>query len=519
MNLQSRRSFLSDVGDGMVVVGLGTALASEMGFSTALAAEQNDQLDFGSAESLVRLMQQTPVEKLQPQLVSKLKSGETTLDQLVAAASLANAESFGGQDYVGYHTEMALLPALRMAAEMPDDRRALPVLKVMHRNTSRIQESGKCNNSTLRAIASANLDQPLNAQTLRDAQRAGKMNKAEAIYAALSEQMPTQDAYNELLWLVQDGINVHRFVLAHRAFALIDVVGEQNAHTMLRQCVRFCVDEEINRLQRNRPVPEHRALLPRLIDQYKLLSKPLGDRLPDDAWVQETSNRIYQSSRDEAADVVAAALADGVKPSAIAEAISLAANQLVLRQDKKGQNGWRAHGDSPGVHASDAANAWRNMIRVSNDRNIVVGLLVSAIHTAAYRPYEQKPYPHDGHFGKIKSRDAASLLGVAEECIRANDQEGASAAIYTYGEQGCDPQAVFDLMRKYAVSEDGRLHAEKYYWTAVEEFAASRPAFRWRQLIGLARVTASSYGYDRFDNKGHRAPGYEQACRLLGVPT
>ena len=76
---------------------------------------------------------------------------------------------------------------------------------------------------------------------------------------------------------------------------------------------------------------------------------------------------------------------------------------------------------------------------------------------------------------------------------------------------------VFDLMLRFAVSEDGRLHSEKYYRTVTEEFAATRPAFRWRHLVALARVTASMYGYDRKDRHGHRAPGYEQACKLLEV--
>ena len=62
---------------------------------------------------------------------------------------------------------------------------------------------------------------------------------------------------------------------------------------------------------------------------------------------------------------------------------------------------------------------------------------------------------------------------------------------------------------KYAISEDGALHAEKYYRTATEEFRAARPAFRWRHLTALARVTASEYGMP--------APGYEDACRLLKV--
>ena len=72
-------------------------------------------------------------------------------------------------------------------------------------------------------------------------------------------------------------------------------------------------------------------------------------------------------------------------------------------------------------------------------------------------------------------------------------------------------------MLRYSISEDGRLHAEKYYHTVTEEFATTREAFRWRQLVGLARVTASAYGYNRQDARGHRAPGYQQACRLLGV--
>ena len=80
-------------------------------------------------------------------------------------------------------------------------------------------------------------------------------------------------------------------------------------------------------------------------------------------------------------------------------------------------------------------------------------------------------------------------------------ERGASA------EQGHDPRRAFDLLLKYSVSEDGALHAEKYYRTVTEEFAATRPAFRWRQLVALARVTASECGQP--------APGYAEACKLL----
>ncbi len=76
-----------------------------------------------------------------------------------------------------------------------------------------------------------------------------------------------------------------------------------------------------------------------------------------------------------------------------------------------------------------------------------------------------------------------------------------------YGEVGGNARPIFDLMLRYAVSEDGALHAEKFFRTTSEEFALTRPAFRWRQVIALARVTASEFGQP--------APGYEEACKLL----
>ena len=96
-----------------------------------------------------------------------------------------------------------------------------------------------------------------------------------------------------------------------------------------------------------------------------------------------------------------------------------------------------------------------------------------------------------------------------EDAIRNRDQVRAAACAWRYTESGEPVRALWDLLLRYAVSEDGALHGEKFYRTATEEYAATRPAFRNRQLIALARVTASGHGY--------AAPGFDDACRLLGV--
>ena len=229
---------------------------------------------------------------------------------------------------------------------------------------------------------------------------------------------------------------------------------------------------------------------------------------------------LDQHTREQAADSVAAALAEGFDPEVVGEAISVAANLLLLHdpgRDKRRvsmKNGKKpvgsCHGDSVGVHASDAANAWRNIARVSNHRNTVASLIVGAYHTAGQAGRATKqPYPHPEHLEQVRGKVPKKLLESADSAIREKDQFRACAIIGRYGELGHAARPVFDLLLRYATSEFGALHAEKYYRTVSEEFVKTRAAFRWRQLVALARVTASEYG--------NPAPGYQDARELLGL--
>ena len=514
----NRRLFLSDVGRGMLAAGLGASLATDLGFSTAFADHGAESIPLGDHAGLVELMRNTPAEKLQPLLAGKVLKGEVDLKRLIAAGALANAVTFGGCDYVGFHTAMAMLPALEMSRHLPDGRRPLPVLKVLYRNSQQIQKVGGASVTALAAIHAAEHAEEhapsgdLGVQ-IRDACRKPDAELGEKLLATVGDS--PLEAFNALQPAVQDDLNVHRFVFAHRTYGLVGLLGREYSYSLLRQCVRFCADHERMQIEHKQPESPIRALMPKLLDQYKLVGKPLGKRDPGDATVDELARTIYQGPRDRAAEAAAAALAEGIDPEVVGEAISLASNLYVLRQ---GSDNWRTHGDSAGVHSSDATNAWRNMARVADPRHAVTGLIVAAYHAGVQSaPFQTPPYPTDEHRALLKIDDAKGLLAAAEDAIRQNDQGRATAAIQVYGEKSFAVDPVFELMLKYAVSEDGRLHAEKYYHTVREEYRTIRPAFRWRQVVGLARVTASAYGYNREDKHGFRAAGYDDACRLLGV--
>jgi hypothetical protein len=522
---RTRRELFSDVGRGMIAAGLGTSLASDLGFRTAWAAEDSGRLTFGDLDPLVTFLQETPPDKLIPKVVEKIKAG-AELKQLIAAAALTNARAFGGEDYVGFHTLMALAPAHLMAEQETDPhKKPLAVLKVLHRNATRLKEFGNTK-ETLKVVQPGKLTTDKSGgEQLRDVVRtaptddAKAMAGAEAVFAAICKNGKPEDALNELLIAVDDATEVHRVVLVSRAWDLTRFVGAERAHTMLRQSVHYCVNVEKNPNQQKYNA-ELRETLPKLLDQYKLLATRPGSRSADDTWVEKFANTIFNGTAVQAADAVAAALAEGFSADAIGEAISLAANQLVLRDEGRPKQ-WAQpnkpegsiHGDSIGVHACDAIHAWRNLAAAGDRRSQVTSLIIAGYEVARDRTNRAEftkweAYPRAEHLDKVKGVPADTLLKELDSAIRDKDQVRAAALTGRLGvEKPSAAKEVFALFRNYATSEDGALHAEKYYGTVTDEFARARAAFKWRQLVALARVTASAYGY--------AAPGHKEACEVL----
>src|SRR6185436_14246110 len=108
--------------------------------------------------------------------------------------------------------------------------------------------------------------------------------------------------------MIQDDLNVHRVVLAWRAWEVLDFIGKDHARDMLRQTVRFCSDPR----HTGRGAHPIRTVLPRLLEEYKLLSAKPGSKKVDDAWIEKVAATVYKDKQEKAAATVAAALADGV---------------------------------------------------------------------------------------------------------------------------------------------------------------------------------------------------------------
>ncbi len=522
--ITTRRGFLGALGQGALFAALGPQLMARP-VLRALGLPDDGRLHFGELESLAARMQETPPARLQEELVREFRSG-TSLRTLVAAGALANARTFGGQDYNGYHAFMALAPAHEMArlGAAGDERRILPVLKVLYRNAQFMQDVGGRSDETLRPVAAPDKTPDANDHvgdhagdhasggSLREAMRRGDMAAAEVIFADASRGL-SGDAYAALQPVVRDDIDVHRIVLAWRAWDMLAFVGEQHAHTMLRQSLRHCVDREQQRMAGGRTDPGVRDVLPRVLEEYGLIDGAPGTRRPDDQRIEELGDVIFGAEQAEAAAAMAEALSEGWAPEDLGESLSLAGNRL-LRHDpgrssaQAGKPVGSVHGASVGVHASDAACAWRNVTHIVGPADKLANLVTGAFHTGGQsRHVGARPFSTGDAYETLAAHDAGSLLPALDEAVEAGDQARAMAVVQRSRDLGGDPTLLFESLRGASLDADGALHAEKYFSTVVQEFDQARPAFRWRHLVGLARVCASQSGFT--------APGLAQARELL----
>lgn len=512
----SRRRFFEDVGRGTLLTVLGTSTAIELGLAPrSLAEELDGKLTFGELEPLVCALQETPISKLQSDLVSRLRNG-TELKTLVAAAALANARTFGGEDYIGFHTFMALAPALRMAKLMPSGAEPLPVLKVLYRNTNRIHDVGGPGSEVLKVVQPLPGVDATGDDSLLQAIRGRDAKQAEQVMAAYFASSPLS-ALNALLPSVRDNPEVHRVVLPYRAWEMREIVGAEHAMTMLRQSLRYCVRAES---YRKAEIAAHETMLIGLLDEFKLIGSEPGSRQAEDGFVQQLADTFAQASPQDSGRAAASALAEGFEPAVVGEAISLAAAKLVLRDggrlpqwEDRLKTAGSVHGDSVGVHASDAANAWRNLARVSTGRNVFACLIIGAWQVARDREQSinllRDSLPSKYQLDQVRTDDADKLLAMLDEAIQENLQGKATAIVHRYGELSMPPERVFRTLAKYAISEDGALHAEKYFQTVWDDFHATRQSARWLHLVALARVTASEFGKP--------AAGQAEARELLGL--
>src|SRR5262249_60779045 len=105
---------------------------------------------------------------------------------------------------------------------------------------------------------------------------------AEGSLAAALER-PRAAAYDRIQEVIREDGNVHRVVLSWRAVDLLRFTGDQHAFTLLRQSVRYCIDDDGRRANDGRPAPAIGGVVRGLMEQHGFEKSAAGTKALDDA--------------------------------------------------------------------------------------------------------------------------------------------------------------------------------------------------------------------------------------------
>jgi len=178
--------------------------------------------------------------------------------------------------------------------------------------------------------------------------------------------------------------------MPHRAWQLIDLVGQENAATMMRQSVHYCVSLEKN--QKFVEMVSPRATCwPVRWTSTGWPSKPLGTRTADDGTLEALSQTIFKShpgagggSRRGRAGRGFLAGHGRRKPCRWRATSSCFAIPVAGRiRSQRGKPEGSVHGDSIGVHACDNDQCLAEHGRRSPTSGIAAACLIMAAYQVA----------------------------------------------------------------------------------------------------------------------------------------
>ena len=414
---------------------------------------------------------------------------------------------------------MAMLPALNISTQLPAERQPLPVLKVIYRNSAQFQSHGGASKKTLMALHaaehSAEGDMGLK---IREACRIADIEcRRERSSPACG--MPRRRRCSTPCSRPCRTTSTSTGSCLPIARTAWSACSARNMPTRCCGSASFCADgrlEAEHKRHKQTDIPI-RTVMPKLLDQYKLVGKTPGKRDPGDAAVDELASTIYNGPPASSADAAAAALADGISHE-VGRRSHFAGVQHARAPARTGGNHGGPTAIRPAFTRPTPPTPSATWPAITDAKHGVCGLIVAAYHSASHNALQDR---------RLSARrppqvDQSDRCGRPARRVRRRGQGTTIRAAPPPRSQSTARRAsrvdgVFQTLLKYTISEDGRLHGEKFFHTVGEEYSTTRPAFRWRQITALARVTASAYGYDRQDKHGFHAPGYEEACKLLGV--
>jgi len=478
---RTRRAFLQTSAGGVSALAGGLAFMSQLPRVSAEEAGLDPKLvqfDEG-IEPLVRLLEETPRDKLLERVAGRIRRG-TSYREVLAALLLAGVRNVQPRPSVGFkfHCVLVVNSCHLASLEGPDEDRWLPIFWALdYFKSSQADEARKSGWRMKPARESAVPDAAHARSLFAEAMDTWDVEKADVATAGLVRTAGATEVFNLLArYAARDYRSIgHKAIYLANGWRTLQVIGWRFAEPVLRSLTFALLNHtgEPNPakhdLDADRPWRENTQKIARFPENW-LSGKP------DDAVPAHLFKAFRRESPTAAADTAVDALSSGVGPQSIWDGVFLGAGELLMRQP-----------GIIGLHGLTTANAMHYLWRNVADDGLRRRLLLQA---CSFNPMFRESAKSRGRLGdqKVDELQAtaphASGEAAVEEILAeiSRDRMRAAEEVYGYLSSGGNRHDLADAARRAVFLKGRNAHDYKFSSAVLEDYRHVSPTWRDRFL-------------------------------------
>jgi hypothetical protein len=436
-------------------------------------------------EPLVRLLEETPRDRLLEEVASRVHQGLSYRD-LLAALLLAGVRNVAPRPSVGFkfHSVLVVNSAHLASLASPDSDRWLPIFWALdYFKRAQAQDTEEVN-WTMGPVDETAVPSARKArEAFIDAMNNWDVEAADAAVAGLARTAGANEVY-ELFFRfgARDFRSIgHKAIYVSNSWRTLQCIGWQHAEPVLRSLAYALLNSEGdgNPSQKDepadRPWKENTERASRIPDGW-LAGKP------NDGATADLLASLRENSAGEVCDHVVERLNNGVAPQSVWDALFDGAGELLLRQ--------------PGIvalHAVTTTNALHYAYQMSGDDNTRRMLM---IQNAAFLPLFRGAMGGRGDVreDRIDSLEPVATSGEGPAAIEeifgtaSEDRKAAARKCLSYLQNGGDSQPLLDAARRLVFLKGNDAHDYKFSSAVFEDFDHISPANRSRYLAASLMI-------------------------------
>jgi hypothetical protein len=480
--MSTRREFLTT----SAAVGAAAALTGEFAFMNNLPAlsaqdvRRNIAPVQGDVETLVRLIEDTPRNRLLEEVGTRVRNQTATYQNLLSALMLAGVRGIQPRP-VGFkfHAVLVVNSAHIASLAATDRDRWLPLFWAIDNYKSSQARNAQEGDWRMAALADDRLPAPeQTVRDFRDAMDNWDTERADRATAQLARIASLNDAY-EMYWRygARDFRDIgHKAIYVANSYRTLVTIGWRSAEPILRSLTYALVDHG---REANPATSTHAADQPGRDNLRKLRTIRADWHRGNTARgaVTDLLATFRTANPGEAADAVVAKLNDRVDPSCVWDALFLIAGELLMKQP-----------GIVGLHTITTLNALAfGYQTTSNDETRRYLMLQAASFMTMFRA-RMNNLPQNPRIDAIEPGELAGEGQAAIDNIfttLTNDKLGAArktlALLQNHGDQS---NALLATARRWIFAKGTDSHDYKFSSACFEDFHNISPAWRNRFLAG-----------------------------------